>query len=176
MLSILEVCQLTGKSEKTIYRMMNNGVLAFTQKDGKRLIDKDDALSLIPHSHVKEIEKKDAVEQKLATLTKEVVRLSELVEQLIDSQKGISSSNQKQINQEQNLPSFAFEKKSKLSSNEIRAQKARKQLFDALDDLKEKDRIPTYRDAPSITGIHKITGIDRGTISKYIQEWIDENL
>lgn len=177
MLSIIEVCQLTGKSEKTIYRMMNSGSLPFTQQDGKRLIKKKDALSLLPHSNVKEIEKRDNLEQKVVTLTNEVIRLSGLIEILIEGQETpISNLSQLEGQKDKGITQNSSSgKRQKLSSNEIRAQKAKNQLFDALDTLSAKNQIPLYRGAPSVTGIHRITGIDRGTISKYLQEWIKIN-
>ncbi|EOW9280381.1 TPA: helix-turn-helix domain-containing protein [Vibrio cholerae] len=165
MLSILEVCQMTGKSEKTIYRMMSNGKLPYSQIDGKRFVEKEDVWALIPNKA--SLDKRDSLEQKISTLTNEVIRLGGLIELLIDS-KGASqtsSSDEEQRNTRQH----------KTSSNEIRAQKAKSRLFEELDKLKKTNEIPMYRNAPSITGIHKITGIDRGTISKYLSEWVSRN-
>lgn len=166
MLSILEVCQMTGKSEKTIYRMMNNGKLPYAQIDGKRFVEKEDILSLLPNKS--DIERRDNLEQKISILTNEIVRLSGLVESLLNNQESTRTL------EADSLPPL-FKKQQKISSNEIRAQKAKKKLFEALDELKINGEIPLYRNSPSVTGIHRITGIDRGTISKYIKEWSDKN-
>lgn len=163
MLSIVEVCQMTGKSEKTIYRMMNNGKLPYTQIDGKRFVDRESILSILPNKN--KIEKQDNLEQKISTLTNEIIRLSTLVETLINRQE--SSIQPKSTSED-----LTFKKQQKISSNEIRARKAKIKLFEALNELKESDSIPIYRGTPSITGIHRLTGIDRGTISKYIKEWM----
>lgn len=150
MLSILEVCQMTGKSEKTIYRMMSNGKLPYSQIEGKRFVEEENVWALIPNKA--SLDKKDSLEQKISTLTNEIIRLSDLIESLIDSKNTYQTS-----------------------SNEMRAQKAKSRLFEELDKLKETNEIPMYRNAPSVTGIHKITGIDRGTISKYLSEWVLRN-
>lgn len=170
MLSIIEVCQMTGKSEKTIYRMMNNGKLPYTQINGKRFVDRENILNLLPNKD--EIEKKDNLELKISTLTNEIIRLSNLVETLVNNQESSKLINNASEDQVSPPP---FKKQHKISSNEIRAQKAKNKLFEALDDLNHSGNIPFYRNAPSVTGIHNITGIDRGTISKYLQEWIDKN-
>ncbi|MCD9465505.1 hypothetical protein CJF25_21585 [Photobacterium phosphoreum] len=60
-----------------------------------------------------------------------------------------------------------------ISANQQRALEAREKLFSALDDLKSRDAIPLYRGKPSITKLKEATGIDRGTISKYINEWLE---
>lgn len=168
MISILEVCQMTGKSEKTIYRMMNNGKLPYHQIEGKRFVEEEDVLALIPNKAA--LNKKDSLEQKISTLTNEIIRLSGLIESLIDTKNThqTSSYDEKQSN-------LQVKRQPKISSNEMRAQKAKSRLFEALDKLKETNDIPMYRNAPSITGIHKITGIDRGTISKYLSEWALNN-
>lgn len=58
-------------------------------------------------------------------------------------------------------------------ANELRSLEAKNRLFSALDELKSRDEIPLYRGKPSITKLKEITGIDRGTISKYINEWLE---
>ncbi|ENM3803748.1 hypothetical protein NTH48_003277 [Vibrio cholerae] len=141
---------MTGKSEKTIYRMMSNGKLPYSQIEGKRFVEEENVWALIPNKA--SLDKKDSLEQKISTLTNEIIRLSDLIESLIDSKNTYQTS-----------------------SNEMRAQKAKSRLFEELDKLKETNEIPMYRNAPSVTGIHKITGIDRGTISKYLSEWVLRN-
>ena len=181
MLSILEVCQMTGKSEKTIYRMMNSGALPFTNVGNKRYINKSDLAPHIPKrsSYSEDID----VSKKIDVLTAEVTRLSTLVEALIQHQhfyqSDNKSKNQKTVNDNQiqsnDKVAYRVSKHPPSSSNEMRAQKAKAQIFEALNELKISDSIPLYRGSPSITGIHRITGIDRGTISKYLKEWIDNN-
>ena len=58
-------------------------------------------------------------------------------------------------------------------ANEQRSLEAKNRLFSALDELKSRDEIPLYRGKPSITKLKDVTGIDRGTISKYINEWLE---
>lgn len=157
---------MTGKSEKTIYRMMNNGKLPYTQIDGKRFVEKEDILSLLPNKS--DVERRDNLEQKISILTNEIVRLSGLVESLLNNQESTRTL------EADSLPPF-FKKQQKISSNEIRAKKAKIKLFEALNELKDSNSIPVYRNAPSVTGIHRLTGIDRGTISKYLPEWLDRN-
>lgn len=170
MLSILEVCHLTGKSEKTVYRMMNNGKLPYTQIDGKRFAEKEDVLKLLPNKH--EIEKRDYLEQKISVLTNEVIRLSGLIELLVNSHEKNKNTAHPLID---NVFDDSLKKQPKISSNEIRAKKAKIKLFESLDKLNKNNKLPMYRGLPSVTGIHRITGIDRGTISKYIKEWMDSN-
>ncbi|EGQ8494478.1 helix-turn-helix domain-containing protein [Vibrio cholerae] len=169
MLSILEVCQMTGKSEKTIYRMMGKGKLPYSQIEGKRFVEEEDVWALIPNKA--SLDKKDSLEQKISTLTNEVIRLSGLIESLIDAKSTSQTSN----NDEGQKDKTQVKRQNKISSNEMRAQKAKSRLFEELDKLKETNEIPMYRNAPSVTGIHKITGIDRGTISKYLSEWVSRN-
>ncbi|WP_305845234.1 hypothetical protein [Photobacterium leiognathi] len=59
------------------------------------------------------------------------------------------------------------------SPNQQRALEVKERLFSALDELKSRDEIPLYRGKPSITKLKEVTGIDRGTISKYISEWLE---
>ncbi|ENM5863962.1 helix-turn-helix domain-containing protein [Vibrio mimicus] len=160
---------MTGKSEKTIYRMMSNGKLPYSQIDGKRFVEKEDVWALIPNKAL--LDKKDSLEQKISTLTNEVIRLSSLIESLIDSKSTYQTSS----NNEEPRDTTKLKRQHKTSSNEMRAQKAKSRLFEELDKLKEINEIPMYRNAPSVTGIHKITGIDRGTISKYLSEWVSRN-
>ena len=63
----------------------------------------------------------------------------------------------------------------KTSPNQQRALEAKEKLFSALDELKNREEIPLYRGKPSMTKLKEITGIDRGTIAKYINEWLDGN-
>ncbi|MCD9468935.1 hypothetical protein [Photobacterium iliopiscarium] len=60
-----------------------------------------------------------------------------------------------------------------ISANQQRALEAKERVFSALNDLKSRDEIPLYRGKPSLTKLKEITGIDRGTISKYINEWLE---
>lgn len=60
----------------------------------------------------------------------------------------------------------------KISANQQRALEAKERVFSALNDLKRRGAIPLYRGKPSLTKLKEITGIDRGTISKYINEWL----
>lgn len=61
-------------------------------------------------------------------------------------------------------------------ANEQRSLDAKNRLFSALDDLKSRDEIPLYRGKPSVTKLKEATGFDRGTISKYINEWLELTL
>lgn len=106
-------------------------------------------------------------------LAREVARLSKI------ESSGIASNCQdKEVESASILPhkqpavSNSLESlpgnKAVLSTNERRAEDAKRRLFAALDEMEE---MPMYRGKPSITGIHKLTGIDRGTISKYLDEY-----
>ena len=61
-------------------------------------------------------------------------------------------------------------------ANEQRSLDAKNRLFAALDDLKSRGEIPYYRGKPSVTKLKEATGFDRGTISKYINEWLELTL
>lgn len=189
MLSIQEICQATGKSEKTIYRMMNDGKLPYKTISNKRYVAISDIDS---HFKIQTRTNTEAdLSKKIDMLTSEIARLSTLVESLvtnppsplrINSQQELTDKDcHRSINDSQsqsfNLDKIKSEitKKTPSSSNEIRAKKSKMQLFEALDKLKKSQNLPMYRGKPSITGVYKITGIDRGTISKYIEEWIDNN-
>jgi hypothetical protein len=189
MLSIQEICQATGKSEKTIYRMMNDGKLPYKTISNKRYVAISDIDS---HFKIQTRTNTEAdLSKKIDMLTSEIARLSTLVESLVtnppsplrinsqqvltdkDCQEGINDSQSQSFNLDKIKSEIT--KKTPSSSNEIRAKKSKMQLFEALDKLKKSQNLPMYRGKPSITGVYKITGIDRGTISKYIEEWIDNN-
>ena len=189
MLSIQEICQLTGKSEKTIYRLMNSGKLPYETIGNKRYSKHEDIASNF------KVNTKNSVDMELSKkvdiLTAEITRLSTLVESLITPPLQTNQNRQRlknephdnqRLSQDSQRPSKnsvntskEITRKPPSSSNEIRAEKSKMQLFEALDKLKKSQSIPVYRGKPSITGIYKITGIDRGTISKYIEEWISKN-
>ncbi len=147
--------------------MMNGGKLPYTQIDGKRFVDREDILNLLPNKN--EIEKQDSLEQKISILTNEIIRLGNIVEALLNNQ----GESKPSVSASENPVLAPFKKQQKISSNEIRARKAKMKLFEALNELKDNNSIPIYRGTPSITGIHRLTGIDRGTISKYIKEWMN---
>ncbi|WP_318490416.1 hypothetical protein [Photobacterium leiognathi] len=81
------------------------------------------------------------------------------------------SDLEKRLSQIESKDSGTASQGKKVDANEVRAKEAKARLFKELDALKEKDEIPLYRGKPSITKISEITGIDRGTISKYIKDW-----
>jgi hypothetical protein len=178
MLSIQDICQSTGKSEKTIYRLMNDGKLPYKTIGNKRYCTQEDVsanFKVNPKSNV-EME----LSNKLETLTKEVARLSNMIELLFNNLQK-EGDNQRLSNVSQGQSKSLIEATNRTtpppssSSNEIRAEQSKRKLFSALDKLKESHSLPMYRGRPSITGLYRITGIDRGTISKYIEEWIINN-
>ena len=74
---------------------------------------------------------------------------------------------------ESRLSALESTKQTESSPNQQRALEVKERLFSALDELKSRDEIPLYRGKPSITKLKEVTGIDRGTISKYINEWLE---
>ncbi|WP_318511146.1 hypothetical protein [Photobacterium leiognathi] len=74
---------------------------------------------------------------------------------------------------ESRLSALEGTKQTDSSPNQQRALEVKERLFSALDELKSRDEIPLYRGKPSITKLKEVTGIDRGTISKYINEWLE---
>ncbi|KWU29474.1 hypothetical protein AVL52_23345, partial [Vibrio parahaemolyticus] len=59
--------------------------------------------------------------------------------------------------------------------NERRAEEAKNRVFNALNKLLETNSLPMYRGKISPSGVQRETGIDRGTISKYLEEWTELN-
>ncbi|MDG2708244.1 hypothetical protein P7M49_24470, partial [Vibrio parahaemolyticus] len=54
-------------------------------------------------------------------------------------------------------------------------EEAKNRVFHALDLLLKNNALPMYRGKISPSGVQKETGIDRGTISKYLQDWLEKN-
>ena len=142
MLSIQEICQATGKSEKTIYRMMNDGKLPYKTISNKRYVAISDIDS---HFKIQTRTNTEAdLSKKIDMLTSEIARLSTLVESLvtnppsplrINSQQELTDKDcHRSINDSQsqsfNLDKIKSEitKKTPSSSNEIRAKKSKMQL------------------------------------------------
>ncbi|MGF1739465.1 helix-turn-helix domain-containing protein [Photobacterium satsumensis] len=166
MISVNDTCNVTGLSRKTIYRKMESGELPYIQQGRKRLVSEADALALrpIPKS-VSNDTKCHCVELRatIESLTQEMTQLKNEVRHLTQAMTSMSKpKEQAPKTKQENAPS------GQQNANDERARIAKEKLFAA---LYEMDEIPIYRGKPSITGIHKATGIDRGTISKYIDEW-----
>ncbi|HIF9291758.1 TPA: hypothetical protein ACX6Q0_003814 [Photobacterium damselae] len=80
---------------------------------------------------------------------------------------------EKRLSTLENAKKTNEKKESNSSPNQQRALEVKEKLFSALDELKSREEIPLYRGKPSMTKLKEITGIDRGTISKYINEWLE---
>lgn len=52
---------------------------------------------------------------------------------------------------------------------------AKNRLFLALNDMRDNGTIPLRGNKPNVSKISEVTGVDRGTISKYIDEWLETN-
>ncbi|PHZ59836.1 hypothetical protein [Photobacterium leiognathi] len=75
---------------------------------------------------------------------------------------------------ESRLSALESMKQTDSSPNQQRALEVKERLFSALDELKAEVKSPLYRGKPSITKLKEVTGIDRGTISKYIR-WLEKD-
>lgn len=160
-----EVCQVTGLSRKTIYRKMEKGILPFFIENGRRYIKNSDLDIFLTSIHNQVNVKKN--ECCCVRLHEEVTQLRLEIEKLTLS---IESMTQPKDTVKEALPIPKKNNNSKLSGdNAKRSEEAKQRLFLALSTMEE---IPLYRGKPSITGIYRATGIDRGTISKYIDEYM----
>ncbi|PSW76158.1 hypothetical protein [Photobacterium angustum] len=133
------------KNVQCTFRLPQEVVDLIDKQSGKTRTDK--LLNLLGHGSSQDdytvIEKRfDEIENRLSLL-----------------ESSSENKDQVKINQSNN------------QANELRSLEAKNRLFSALDELKSRDEIPLYRGKPSITKISEITGIDRGTISKYIKDW-----
>lgn len=151
MLTIKEVCQLTQLSRKTVYRRMSEGVISYTQINGKRLVSPDSIAHLIVSTESNSVS--NVSESECVKLRQSVDILTQKIDQLISM---ISSQNSVTVSQ-------VKIKNGKVSDNEKRAQDARERVFKLLESYSNK--------VPSVAQMHRDSGIDRGTISKYLKEW-----
>lgn len=164
-----EVCHATGLSRKTIYRKMSDGSLTYSVEKGKRYIE-EAALKALAKSKKPMTVHEDKVCHVCVGLRDEVTRLRLEIERLATAVETLTQENDtKKGNTEAPIGRPQLKNStSPTGDNAKRSEEAKKRLFSALDSMKE---IPLYRGKPSITGIYKATGIDRGTISKYLSEY-----
>lgn len=163
-----EACQVTGLSRKTIYRKMENGQLPYTIENGKRYIKNNDLESIkktSQQSNKNVLVECASLKDEITALRDEIRRLTTALESLTQLSDSAPSS---QVTQKGDSDTLNITK-SLSGDNAKRSEEAKKRLFTALDTM---DEIPMYRGKPSITGIYRATGIDRGTISKYLNEYM----
>ena len=177
LLRINDACHVTGLSRKTLYRYMDKGILEYQEIDGKRYISLSDLKST--QITKKQKNKKDtksdtdleinALREEIKSLKNSILELNKTIRQIIPVQKG-------------NVPDTKIDTKTNLTSkerlsgdNERRAEEAKNRVFNALNKLLEADSLPMYRGKISPSGVQRETGIDRGTISKYLEEWTELN-
>lgn len=177
LLRINDACHVTGLSRKTLYRYMDKGILEYREIDGKRYISLSDLKST--QITKKQKNKKDtksdtdleinALREEIKSLKNSILELNKTIRQIIPVQKGNAPDTK--IDTKTNLTS-----KERLSGdNERRAEEAKNRVFNALNKLLEADSLPMYRGKISPSGVQRETGIDRGTISKYLEEWTELN-
>ena len=162
--SVFDTCEKLKISRATLYRRMELNSVFGTVVCGKKVFTEQEIKSLA-------LDKKQASENLIivvSQLSDKIDLLSLKVDSLISDIEVIKGD--KKIDKRL----IVLDTKTIISaSNEKRAEETRKRLFKALSEMSD---IPMYRGKPSISGIHKATGIDRGAIAKYLPQWIDENL
>lgn len=158
-----EACQITGLSRKTLYRKMVKGLLHYSVENGKRYIMRENITPFIQSKEVKKVSSN--VNCECVGLREEVTELRKKIEALTVAIGSIT-----QVNVTEKTNQVTLDDTKKLSGdNAKRSEEAKQRLFAALSSMNE---IPMYRSKPSIAGIHRATGIDRGTISKYLNEYM----
>lgn len=165
-----DACQVTGLSRKTIYRKMGNGLLPYFVENGKRYVCGEDLAPYIQSSPTKTVSSNNT-QKECVRLREEVTQLRRSVEKLtalVESMTQNNDSTNVTHDTAKRVTDKSNDTKTQAGDNAKRSEEAKQRLFTALDAMKE---IPMYRGKPSITGIHKATGIDRGTVSKYLDEW-----
>jgi len=167
-----EACQVTGLSRKTIYRKMEKGLLAYSVDNGKRYIYSEDLATLTQPCQVKTVSGNNAnnecvgLRDEVTQLHHKMDALTAVIEsmtQKFDTLNIVAEINKSDTEDTCNTKTLS-------GDNAKRSEEAKQRLFTALDAMKE---IPMYRGKPSITGIHKATRVDRGTVSKYLDEWYE---
>ncbi|KYY00755.1 helix-turn-helix domain-containing protein [Vibrio parahaemolyticus] len=181
LLRINDTCHVTGLSRKTIYRYMDKGTLKYQEINGKRYISLID-LEKIAHAKKNKSmsQKNDDTNAEITSLKNEIKMLKnsilELCEHINTTNKMLEKSvSKKSIKTQSGTQKSSLAKEKPSGNNERRAEEAKKRVFNALDKLLKDNSIPLYRGKISPSGVQRETGIDRGTISKYLQEWSEKN-
>ncbi|MGR5200994.1 helix-turn-helix domain-containing protein [Photobacterium damselae] len=163
MFSVSDTCEKLKISRATLYRRMEiNAISGFTLK-GKKYFTEHDVNQLKSDKK----HNNDKLVNILSLLSDKIDLLSLKIDSLASDIDTIKSEGKKY-----NCLTVS-ESKAVNRGNEKRAEQTKNRLFKALDSMSD---IPMYRGKPSIAGIHKETGIDRGAIAKYLPQWIEENL
>ncbi|WP_146154585.1 hypothetical protein [Photobacterium phosphoreum] len=159
MFSVLDACKKLKISRATLYRRMELNSIFGTVVCGKKVFTEQDIKDLWRD--------KKQTSENLMTI---VSQLSDKIDLLTLKFDSLISDHEtmKGNNQIHGRITDSDTKTVTNTSNEKRAEETKKRLFDALSEMSE---IPMYRGKPSISGIHKATGIDRGTIAKYLPQW-----
>ncbi|MFW1712332.1 helix-turn-helix transcriptional regulator [Vibrio parahaemolyticus] len=177
LLRINDACHVTGLSRKTIYRYMEKGILDYQEIDGKRYVNLSDLKStqFTKKQKNRTDTKNDtnleinSLKEEIKLLKNSILELNKTIRQMVEEPKGYVSN--KKNDTQKSLVS-----KERLSGdNERRAEEAKNRVFNALNKLLETNSLPMYRGKISPSGVQRETGIDRGTISKYLEEWTELN-
>lgn len=181
LLRINDACHVTGLSRKTIYRYMDKGILEYQEIDGKRHIQLKD---------LKKIQRKKQTDPKIDTVSDTKSEIKDLKEEIKSLKNSIlqltecletvtrtliSDTNNFVSRHKKDTKKTAITAETLSGDNERRAEDAKNRVFHALDLLLKNNALPMYRGKISPSGVQKETGIDRGTISKYLQDWLEKN-
>ncbi|ELU1680203.1 helix-turn-helix domain-containing protein [Vibrio parahaemolyticus] len=180
LLRINDACHVTGLSRKTLYRYMDKGALKYQEIDGKRYIALSDLKGIKRPPKKRNESRSDhdtssemiELKNEIITLKNSILYLNEHIKEINDMLRTyVSKDESKKPIDTKKTP---LKKENISGDNERRAEEAKKRVFSALDKLLESDSIPLYRGKISPSGVQKETGIDRGTISKYLPEWAEK--
>ncbi|EOX3946367.1 helix-turn-helix domain-containing protein [Vibrio alginolyticus] len=184
LLRINDACHVTGLSRKTLYRYMDKGILEYREIDGKRYISLSDLKST--QLTKKQKRRKDttsdtnleinALREEIKLLKNSILELNETIRQVMLVQIGNTPTPKDSVSGAKSDTHTNLTSKERLSGdNERRAEEAKNRVFNALNKLLEANSLPMYRGKISPSGVQRETGIDRGTISKYLEEWTELN-
>lgn len=184
LLRINDACHVTGLSRKTLYRYMDKGILEYQEIDGKRYINLSDLKSIQITKKQKSIKdtKSDTdleintLREEIKSLKNSILELNKTIRQIIPVQKNNITDTKTNTSDTKSDTQKNLASKERLSGdNERRAEEAKNRVFNALNKLLEANSLPMYRGKISPSGVQRETGIDRGTISKYLEEWTKLN-
>lgn len=184
LLRINDACHVTGLSRKTLYRYMDKGILEYQEIDGKRYISLSDLKStqITKKQKIRKDTKSDtdleinALREDIKLLKNSILELNETIRQIMSVQRGNIPTTKGNMSDTKSDTNTNLTSKERLSGdNERRAEEAKNRVFNALNKLLEANALPMYRGKISPSGVQRETGIDRGTISKYLEEWTELN-
>lgn len=181
LLRINDACHVTGLSRKTLYRYMDKGTLDYQEIEGKRHIRLSDLKSIQKSKRTKIVsgtksDTKSNSEKEIKELKEEIKSLKDSVLELNKTLLRLVKAPDLVVSKNTHDTKTKRASKERISGdNERRAEEAKNRVFEALNKLFETNSLPMYRGKISPSGVQRETGIDRGTISKYLEEWEDQN-